>query len=116
MNIEILYSKIHNATITDANLKYKGSITIDKALLKKAKLFVGQKVEIANLNNGERFSTYIIEGEENSKTICLNGAAARKVQIGDKIIIMAYASCNINEVESHTPTILILDENNNIIK
>ena len=115
MNIEILYSKIHNATITDANLKYKGSITIDKTVIKKAKLLVRQKVEIANLNNGERFSTYIIEGEENSKTICLNGAAARKVQIGDKIIIMAYASCNINEVESHTPTILILDENNNII-
>lgn len=115
MKIEMLYSKIHNATITDANLAYKGSITIDKALLKKAKLFVGQKVEIANLNNGERFSTYIIEGKENSKTICLNGAAARKVQIGDKIIIMAYASYDVSEVESYDPTIIILDDNNDII-
>lgn len=115
MKIEMLYSKIHNATITDANLHYKGSITIDKALLKKAKLFVGQKVEIANLNNGERFATYIIEGEENSKTICLNGAAARKVQVGDKIIIMAYALYDINETESYLPTIIILDDNNDII-
>ncbi|RDU57347.1 aspartate 1-decarboxylase [Helicobacter sp. MIT 99-5507] len=114
MKIEMLYSKIHNATITDANLSYKGSITIDKALLKKSKLFVGQKVDIANINNGERFSTYIIEGEENSKTICLNGAAARKVQVGDKIIIMAYATCDIDKAESFKPTIIILDENNNI--
>ena len=115
MKIEILYSKIHNATITDANLNYKGSITIDKALLRESKLFVGQKVEIANLNNGERFSTYVIEGKENSKVICLNGAAARKVQVGDKIIIMAYATCDIDKAESFKPTIIMLDEDNDII-
>ena len=114
MKIEMLYSKIHNATITDANLNYKGSITIDKTLLKKAKLFIGQKVDIVDVNNGERFSTYIIEGKENSKTICLNGAAARKVQVGDKIIIMAYATCKIEKAESFKPTIIILDENNDI--
>lgn len=115
MTIDMLYSKIHNATITDANLNYKGSITIDKAILNQAKLFVGQKVEIANINNGERFSTYIIPGKENSKTICLNGAAARKVQIGDKIIIMAYASYNMEEVATYAPEIIILDDENNII-
>ncbi|RAX54888.1 aspartate 1-decarboxylase [Helicobacter sp. 16-1353] len=115
MKIEMLYSKIHSATITDANLNYKGSITIDKMILKEAKLFVGQKVDIADIDNGERFSTYIIEGEANSGTICLNGAAARKVQIGDKIIIMAYASYDIDELESYKPTIILLDSNNNII-
>lgn len=115
MKIEMLYSKIHRATITDANINYKGSITIDKAILKEAKLFVGQKVEIVNINNGERFSTYIIEGKENSKTICLNGAAARKAQIGDKVIIMAYASYSIDELESYVPTIILLDDKNDII-
>lgn len=115
MRIEMLYSKIHRATITDANINYKGSITIDKAILKEAKLLVGQKVEIVNINNGERFSTYIIEGKENSKTICLNGATARKAQIGDKVIIMAYASYGIDELESYTPTIILLDDKNDII-
>ncbi len=115
MNIKMLYSKIHRATITDANLHYEGSITIDKAILKQAKLFVGQKVDIANINNGERFSTYIIEGKEGTKTICLNGAAARLAQIGDKIIIMAYASYNINELANYEPIIVKLDDNNNII-
>ncbi|RDU64796.1 aspartate 1-decarboxylase [Helicobacter sp. MIT 14-3879] len=115
MNIEMLQVKLHRATITDANLNYQGSITIDKAILKQANLLVGQKVEIANINNGERFSTYIIEGEANSGTICLNGAAARKAQIGDKVIIMAYAMYNKSELESYFPSVLLLDNNNKVI-
>ena len=92
--MEFLYAKIHRATVTDANLNYVGSITIDKALLEASKIKVGQKVEILDINNGERFSTYVIEGEKNSGTVCLNGAAARKVQKGDKVIIVAYAILN----------------------
>lgn len=115
MNIEMLQAKLHRATITDANLNYQGSITIDKHLLKEANLLVGQKVEIANINNGERFSTYIIEGKEHSGIICLNGAAARKAQVGDKVIIMAYASYNKDELREYKPNILLLDENNKII-
>lgn len=113
MQVEMLQAKLHRATITDANLNYVGSITIDSALLKKAGLRVGQKVEIANIDNGERFSTYIIEGAEG--TICLNGAAARKAQVGDKVIIMAYASYSEAELENYTPKILQLDEKNHII-
>ena len=92
--MEFLYAKIHRATVTDANLNYVGSITIDRALLEASRIKVGQKVEILDINNGERFSTYVIEGEKNSGTICLNGAAARKVQKGDKVIIVAYAILN----------------------
>ena len=82
MLIDFLYGKIHRATVTDANLNYVGSITIDETLLNEAKLFEGQKVEILDINNGERFQTYIIKGKKNSGCICLNGAAARKVAIG----------------------------------
>ncbi len=113
--MEFLYAKIHRATVTDANLNYVGSITIDKALLKASKIKVGQKVEILDINNGERFSTYVIEGEENSGVICLNGAAARKVQKGDKVIIVAYAILNEQESETFSPSIVHVDENNKII-
>ena len=92
MTIEMLYSKIHRATVTNANLNYVGSITIDEELLEASKMRVGQKVEILNINNGERFSTYIILGERGKRDICLNGAAARKVHKGDKVIIVAYAT------------------------
>lgn len=112
MKIEMLYAKIHNATVTDANLAYKGSISIDRALLKKANLRAYQKVEIANLNNGERFATYIIEAPENSRTICINGAAARKVAVGDRVIIMAYAHFEPSEAEIFAPKIIILDAQN----
>ncbi len=115
MQIEMLSAKLHRATITDANLNYTGSITIDKALLAKAKLRAGQKVEVANINNGERFSTYIIEGAESSGVICLNGAAARKAQVGDKVIIMAYALYDESELENYAPKILQLGEKNEII-
>ncbi len=113
--MEFLYAKIHRATVTDANLNYVGSITIDKALLKASKIKVGQKVEILDINNGERFSTYVIEGEENSGVICLNGAAARKVQKGDKVIIVAYAILNEQESETFNPCVVHVDEDNKII-
>ena len=114
MQLEFLYSKIHRATVTDANLNYVGSITIDKALLKASKIREWQKVEILDINNGERFSTYVIEGEENSGCICLNGAAARKVQPGDKVIIVSYASLEENELKDFKPSIVIVDDNNKI--
>ena len=114
MNITMLYSKLHRATVTDANLNYVGSITIDHALLEAAKMRVGQKVDIVNVNNGERFSTYIIAGERGKGDICLNGAAARKVHKGDKIIIIAYASMNMSEADTYKPKIVILDDTNSI--
>jgi aspartate 1-decarboxylase len=114
MNIDMLYSKIHRATVTDANLNYVGSITIDEDLLDAAKLRVGQKVEIVNINNGERFSTYTIKGKRGLKEMCLNGAAARKVEIGDKIIVIAYASYNESELETYTPIVVHVDDSNNI--
>jgi len=114
MKIESLYSKIHRATVSDANLNYEGSITIDKKLIKKANLRVGQKVEIVNINNGERFATYVIEGKKGSGTICLNGAAARKAEVGDKIIIIAYALFGKKELKKFKPTIVFVDDNNKI--
>lgn len=114
MTFDMLYSKIHRASVSDANLNYVGSITIDKELMDAAKLVVGQKVEIVNINNGERFSTYVIEGTKGKRDICLNGAAARKAEIGDKIIIIAYASMTEVEREKFKPNIVLVDENNNI--
>lgn len=111
---EFLYAKIHRATVTEANLDYVGSITIDKALLKKTDIRQNQKVEILNINNGERFSTYVIEGKENSGIICLNGAAARKAQINDKIIIVAYALLNDEEQKTFIPKIAHVDSYNKI--
>ena len=113
--MEFLYAKIHRATVTDANLEYVGSITIDKALLEASNIKVNQKVEILDINNGERFSTYVIEGEKNSGTICLNGAAARKVQKGDKIIIVAYAIMDEKEQQSFSPKIVHVDDENKIV-
>lgn len=112
MLLEFLFSKIHRATVTDANLEYVGSITIDETLIKAAKLQEWQKVEILNINNGERFQTYVIKGEANSGVICLNGAAARKAQKGDKIIIVSYAYLEPNEKEGFEPTIVMVDDNN----
>lgn len=114
MTFDMLYSKIHRATVSDANLNYVGSITIDEELMTASKLRVGQKVEIVNINNGERFQTYVIKGKAGSKDMCLNGAAARKVEIGDKIIVIAYASYNEDELENYLPTVVLVDENNNI--
>jgi aspartate 1-decarboxylase len=116
MTFDMLYSKIHRATVTDANLNYIGSITIDEDLLDASALRVGQKVEIVNINNGERFSTYIIKGKRGLKEMCLNGAAARKVEIGDKIIVIAYASYTDDELKSYTPIVVHVDEQNNILE
>ena len=110
----MLYSKLHRATVTDANLNYVGSITIDRELMDAAGLRVGQKVEIVNINNGERFATYVIEGEKGKKDICLNGAAARKAEIGDKIIIIAYASMSFEEADTFKPKVVLLGEDNSI--
>ena len=114
MTITMLHSKIHRATVTDANLNYVGSITIDQDLLTAASMRVGQKVDIVNVNNGARFSTYIIAGERGKKDICLNGAAARKVHKGDKIIIIAYANMSEEMADSYEPKIIILNDDNTI--
>ena len=114
MTIEVLKSKIHCATVTEANLHYMGSITIDEALMEAAGLIAGERVYIVNNMNGERFDTYIIKGPRNSGCICLNGAAARKVQVGDVIIIMAYAQMDFEEAKSFAPKIIFPDEKNMI--
>lgn len=111
---EFLFSKIHRATVTDANLNYVGSITIDETLLKAANMREWQKVDILDVDNGERFQTYIIKGEPDSGCICLNGAAARKVQPGDKVIIITYASLTPEEIKTHKPTVVIVDGKNKI--
>jgi len=115
MLLEFLYAKIHRAVVTDANLNYVGSITIDKNILDKASMSEGQKVDILNINNGERFQTYIIAGKAGNKDFCLNGAAARKAQIGDKIIICAYAQMTLEEAKTFKPSVVQLNDNNEII-
>lgn len=109
MLIEMMVSKIHRVTVTQADLNYIGSITIDSTLLKASGILPGQRVWIVNNNNGERFDTYVIAGEENSGVICLNGAAARKAQPGDVIIIMTYALMTPQEAENHTPKVIFPD-------
>lgn len=115
MRLTMLQSKIHRATITDANLNYVGSITIDKRLLKAANLLEFQKVDVLDINNGERFSTYIIKGEKKGE-ICLNGAAARKVCVGDLVIIVSYADMDEAEAKTHKPTIVHVNEKNEIME
>ncbi len=109
---EFLHSKIHRATVTDANLNYVGSITIDEKLMQAAEIKEWQKVDILDINNGERFQTYVIKGEPGSGEICLNGAAARKVQPGDKVIIVSYAYYTPEEIENHKPVIVMVDDKN----
>ncbi|WP_434297945.1 aspartate 1-decarboxylase [Clostridium sporogenes] len=115
MTITMLKSKIHRATITEANLNYVGSITIDKNLMDKSNILEYEKVQIVDIDNGSRFETYVIAGEKNSGVICLNGAAARMVQKGDKIIIMSYCDLTIDEAKKFNPTVLFVD-NTNIIE
>ncbi|MGN0107223.1 MAG: aspartate 1-decarboxylase [Hominilimicola sp.] len=114
MELTMLKGKIHRATVTQAELDYVGSITVDTALLKAAGILEYEKVQIVDINNGERFETYTIAGEENSGVICLNGAAARCVQKGDKIIIMAYCNMDAEEAKAHKPTVVFVDEDNKI--
>lgn len=112
----IYKSKLHNARVTDANLNYTGSITIDSDLLKAADIFPGEKVQIVNLNNGSRVETYVMEGAPKSGTICMNGAAARWAQPGDRVIIISYCLVESKEASTFTPKTVLLDENNNIRK
>ena len=109
MYIEVLKSKIHCARVTEANLNYMGSITIDEDLMDAANLIAGEKVHIVNNNNGARFVTYIIKGERGSGCICLNGAAARLVQVGDVVIIMSYAQMEFEEAKTFTPAVIFPD-------
>ena len=114
MTIEILASKIHRAVVTDANLNYVGSISIGEELIKAANLIENQKVEILDVNNGERFATYVIKGKKGE--ICLNGGAARKVCVGDVVIIVAYASMKFKKAKKFKPTIVHVNNKNEIIK
>lgn len=116
MLFNMFKSKLHRATVTQAEIHYVGSITIDSELLEKSGILPGEKVQIVNINNGERFETYTIEGEAGSGIICINGAAARLVQVGDKVIIIAYALMDENEAKTSEPKVLVLDEKNRIIR
>ena len=109
MLIEVVKTKIHRVTVTEANLNYIGSITIDEELMEAGNLIANERVQIVNNNNGERFDTYVIKGERGSGTICLNGAAARKAQPGDIIIIMSYAQMDFEEAKSFKPAIVFPD-------
>ena len=109
MLIEVMKSKIHCARVTEANLNYMGSITIDEDLMDAANLIAGEKVHIVNNNNGERFETYVIKGERGSGCLCLNGAAARKVQVDDVVIIMSYALMDFEEAKSFKPHVIFPD-------
>ncbi len=115
MNIEVVKSKIHRVTITEANLQYVGSITIDLDLMEAANVIEGEKVQIVNINNGERLETYVIKGERGSGEICLNGPAARKVAVGDVIIIISYASMEFEEAKKFKPSIIFPDTETNKI-
>ena len=109
MYIEVLKSKIHRVTVTEANLNYLGSITIDEDLLEAAGLIENEKVQVVNINNGERIETYIIKGERGTGVICLNGPAARKVVVGDIVIIMSYAMVDAEGAKNHRPVIIFPD-------
>lgn len=116
MNITLLKAKIHRAVVTQADLDYVGSITIDSGLLRESGILEYEKVEIADIDNGSRFVTYAIAGEEGSGIICLNGAAAKCVNVGDKVIIMAYAQMTPEEAKAHKPTVIFVDDNNQIVR
>jgi aspartate 1-decarboxylase len=113
MNIEVLKSKIHRVTVTEANLNYVGSITIDEDLMDAANLIEFEKVQVVIINNGERLETYVIKGKRGTGVICLNGPAARKVAVGDMAIIMSYASMDFEEAKKFQPTIIFPDSKNN---
>jgi aspartate 1-decarboxylase len=112
MQVCMLRAKIHRATVTDSNLNYVGSVTIDRELMEAAGIFVNEQVHVANVTNGQRLVTYVMEGERGSQTICLNGAAARLAAIGDTVIIFAYAHIDIKEAPNFKPVIVLVDEKN----
>jgi aspartate 1-decarboxylase len=113
MLIEVVKSKIHNVSVTEANLNYIGSITIDEDLMDAANIIENEKVQVVNINNGERLETYVIKGKRGSGSICLNGAAARKVAVGDVVIIIGYATLEFNEARNFKPNIVFPDTNTN---
>ncbi len=115
MLIEVVKSKIHRVKITQAELHYVGSITIDEDIMEASNIIENEKVQIVNINNGERLETYVIKGERGGGQVCLNGPAARKAQVGDIIIIISYALMSSEEAKNHTPTITFPDENNKVI-
>ena len=112
----VMKSKIHNAAVTETNLSYQGSITIDSALLKEADIFAGEKVQVVNLNNGSRVETYVIEGEANSGIICMNGATARYAQVGDRVIIISYCLVDSKEATVFRKKIVKVNEKNRSLK
>lgn len=114
MFIEVLKSKIHRVKITEAELHYVGSVTIDEDLMDASNLIENEKVQIVNINNGERLETYVIKGERGTGKICLNGPAARKAQVGDIVIIISYCSIGQEEAKSHEPIIVFPNENNKL--
>ena len=114
MNIEVVKSKIHRATVSDANLNYIGSITIDEALMDAANLIEGEKVQIVNVNNGERLETYVIKGDRKKGEICLNGPAARKVQKGDIVIIISYGIMDFEEAKNFSPSLIFPNPDNTL--
>ncbi|MDR1226852.1 MAG: aspartate 1-decarboxylase [Prevotellaceae bacterium] len=113
MTIEVLKSKIHQVTVTEANLYYVGSITIDEDLMDAANLIANEKVTVVNINNGERLDTYVIKGKRGSGVICMNGPAARKCQTGDVVVIMSYAQMDFEEAKRFTPSIVFPDRTAN---
>lgn len=115
MLIQVFKSKIHRVKVTQADLNYIGSVTIDEDLMEAANIIEGEKVQIVNLNNGERLETYVIKGDRKSGTICLNGPAARKVAVGDVVIIISYATMDFEEAKNFKPQMIFPDENNRII-
>lgn len=115
MHIEVLKSKIHRVKVTQAELHYVGSITIDEDLIDAANLIENEKVQIVNINNGERFETYVIKGERGTGIVCLNGPAARKVQVGDIVIVISYCQINFLEAKTHQPTLIFPDQNNRLV-
>ena len=112
----MFHGKIHRATVTEANLEYMGSVTIDSTLMKLAGILPGERVQIVDNNNGARLETYVIEGEPDSGVICLNGAAARKVTVGDKVIIIAYAMMTPEEAQDCVPKVVMVDDDNRPLK
>ena len=114
MQIELLKSKIHRVKVTEADINYVGSITIDEDILDAANMLDHEKVSVVNVNNGERLETYIIKGERGSGVICLNGPAARKCQVGDIVIIISYCTMDFEEAKSHEPTVIHPNENNRL--
>ena len=116
MIIEVLKSKLHRARVTQAELNYVGSITIDEDLMDAANIIANEKVQIVNNNNGARFETYVIKGERGSGTVCLNGATARLAQVGDIVIIMSYAYMEMDEARNYTPILVFPDSDNKLIK